>query len=93
MADASIPDRRDARLHANGVALFNFKSRKFLDFAPRQGIVRAMPQGHQRENRIHHRRVDRGKPFGALEVIQHPGLCFAERALAEGFPTRFFVEL
>ena len=40
--DAGIPDRRNARLHAHGVALFDFKSRKLLDFPPGQRIVRAV---------------------------------------------------
>ena len=75
--NAGVPNWRDARLHANGVALFNFKPREFLDFPPGQRIVRAVSQGHQRKNRIHHRRIDRGKAFGPLDVIQHPGFRFA----------------
>src|SRR6267378_1019921 len=51
------------------------------------------PQGHQRENRIHHRRIDRGESFSPLDVIQHPDLRFAQRALAQRLPGQFLVEL
>ena len=84
--DASVPDRRNARLHANGVAVFDFKARKFLDFPPSKRIVRAVPQGHQGENRIHHRRIDSGEALGAFDVVQHPVLGFAKGAPAQRFP-------
>ena len=91
--NARVPNGRDARLHANRVALFNFKTGKFLDLAPRQRIVRPMPERHQRENRIHHRWVDGRESFRALDVIQQPRSRFAQRALTERLPGHFFVEL
>jgi len=57
------------------------------------GMITGVFQRVQRHDEVHHRRVDGSKPFGALEVIQHPGFGFAERPLAKWLPRRFFVEL
>src|SRR6267143_4083723 len=91
--DAGIPDRRNAGLYSNGVAVFDFEAGEFLDFAPSQWIVRAVTEGHERKDGIHHRGVNGGEAFGALEVIEHPGFCFADGALAKRLPRQFFVEL
>src|SRR6266481_3202785 len=90
--DAGVPDRRNAGLHSNGVAVFDFEPGEFLDFAPGQRIVRAVTERHEREDGIHHRGVNGGEAFGALEVIEHPGFCFAEGALAKRLPRELFVE-
>ena len=90
--DAGVPDRRNAGLHSNGVAVFDFEAGEFLDFAPGQRIVRAVTERHEREDGIHHRGVNGGEAFGAFEVIEHPGFCFAEGALAKRLPREFLVE-
>ena len=90
--DAGIPNRRDARLHTNGVFLFNFKAREFLDFAQSKGIVRTMTESHQRKNRIHDRRVDSGKTLAALDMVQHPGFRLAECPLPKWLPRPLLVE-
>ena len=91
--DAGVPHGRNARLKANRVFLFDFKAREFANFARRQRIVGTMPERHQRENRIHHRRINRGEAFGALDVLEHPGFRFTQRAIAQRLPRQLFVKL
>ena len=91
--NAGIPYGRNAWLHANGVVFFDFKARKFVDFAQGQGIIRTMAKRHQRENGVHHRRVNGREAFGALDMIQHPGLGFSHGALPERLPGRLLIKL
>ncbi len=91
--DAGVPHGRDARLKADRVFLFDFEPCEFANFARGQRIVGTMAERHQRENRIHHRRINRGEAFGALDVLEHPGFRFTQRAIAQRLPRQLFVEL
>ena len=87
-----VPNRRNARRHANRVAFFDLKSRKFVDFARGERIVRRMAQRHQRKNGVHHGRINRGQPFAALQVLEHPFPRLPQRALPQGLPRHAFVQ-
>ena len=78
---------------ADRVALLNLKSRKFLDFARRQRIVRRMAQRQQRENRVHHGRINRGQSFGAFQVLEHPFARLPQRPLPQRLPRHALIEL
>jgi len=62
---------------------------KFLDFAERQRIVRPVPHRHQRENRIHHRGINRRQPSVRSMCSQHPLLRFPQRLIRSGFHGSF----
>ncbi len=88
--DARIPNRRHAWLHPDSVVLFDFEARKFANLARSERIVGTVTKCHQRENRIHHRGINRGEAFGALHVLEHPGFRLAKRAAAKRLPREVF---
>ena len=49
--------------------------------------------GEQRENRIHHRRINRAQTFAAFEAFQHPFARASEAHFAKWLPGRTLVEL
>ena len=66
--------------------VFDFVARQKLNFAGQERIVEIAGFGHQRENGIHHRRVDRAEAFAALQSLEHPILRAVQRRLAKRLP-------
>ena len=76
-----VPHRRNAWLQTNRVALFDLEPRKFSNLAPGQRVIRPMVERDQGKDRIHHRRIDGGQSLGALNMVKHPRLGFAQCTL------------
>src|SRR5258708_4882203 len=56
-------------------------------------MVRRIPESHQREDRIHHRGINRRQSFRTLEVSQHPLAGPAHGSLTSWLPWKSLVKL
>src|SRR5262245_10997645 len=64
-----------------------------MNLAPGDRIVRPMAKSRQREDRVHHRGIDRSEAFASLKMCEHPLLCFAQSLLPQRLPRQLLVKL
>ena len=78
-----IPHRRHAGLHAESVFLFDAQLFELVERADHLRIVHRIPQAAQRDDRIHHRGINRSQAVAHLEALQHPLLRLLQRHRAQ----------
>ncbi len=81
--DGRVPDRREARLDAHVILRFVFELLQFVCGADHLRMVIGITQRLQRNERIEHRRKNRGESVAAFKAFQHPLLGLFERGPAE----------
>src|ERR1700686_24545 len=67
-----MPYWRHARLHAEGIALFNSQLFKLVHGADKLRIVHRISQATQRDDGVHHGGINRSQSIAHLEAFKHP---------------------
>src|SRR5262249_28990208 len=91
--DSRVPKRGDTRLNAKRILLLNFVALEKTDFSRHQRVPRVAALRKQRENRIHHGRINRAETVAAFQTFQHPLTSTREAGSSKRFPRKTVVEL
>ena len=86
---ARVPHRRETGLDAHAVLGFVLELLQFAFGAQDLRMIVRIAQGFQRDERIEHRRENRGQAVRAFESFQHPLLGLLQGAFAEGMNAVF----
>ena len=79
---ARVPHRRETRLDAHAVLRLVLELLQLVLGAHDLRMIVGIAQRLQRDERIEHRRENRGQTVAALEAFQHPFLAFLQRPFA-----------
>ena len=82
--DGRVPDRREARFDAHGVVGFVLQFFQFVRGADDLRMVIRITERLEGDERIEHRRENRGQPVRAFKTFEHPLFGVFQRAFAEG---------
>src|SRR5215469_9463916 len=88
-----VPERRNTGLDTQRTILLNLIALEKADFARQQRVAPIAALRKQREDRIHHGRIDGAEAFAALQPFEHPLAGASERATAKRVPGKALIKL